>query len=127
MTIDIAPITPNAGLEKFKESAKAYAGLVGALVTSLAVVVVDGPAAYVLALLGAAATGIGVWTTSNAESAEDRDKREALEDAASANALPDDPYGETGYAQTVHDGEPEREIVVSRTGETEVIDARDLS
>lgn len=123
MTTDI---TPNTGLEKLKESAKAYAGLVGTLVTALVAVGVNEPYGYILALIGAVATAVGVWSATNAESAEDRAKRELLEDAASAAVLPDDLYGEAGYAQTVNDGEPSRVLTVDTSGETEVIDARDL-
>lgn len=98
----IPTVLPNTGLDKVKESAKAYAGLVGALVTSLAVVVVDGPAAYVLAILGAAATGVSVWATRNEESAEQVQHKLDLLHAE----LPRDEYPD-GYAATVRAETPE--------------------
>lgn len=83
-------------VDKVKESAKAYAGLIGAIVTGLLAAGINQPYGYWLALVGAVATGVSVWATKNAETPEQAAVRKAGEQAL----LPDDPYAE-GYANEV--------------------------
>lgn len=100
-------IEPNTGLDKIKESAKAYAALVGTLVTALVAVGVNEPYGYILTLIGAVATGVGVWAATNTKTAE---QKQLELDAANAQ-LPPDEY-EGGYAATVRaetlEGDPEQ-------------------
>ncbi len=105
MTTSTVP--PNTGLDKVKESAKAYAGLVGTLVTALIAVGVNEPYGYILALIGAAATGISVWAATNTKTTAEKQRELDLIGAE----LPPDEY-EGGYAATVRaetpEGDPEQ-------------------
>lgn len=98
----VPTVLPNTGLDKVKESAKAYAGLIGTLVTAVIAVGVDGRVGYVLAIIGALATGVGVWATRNEESAEQVQHKLDLLHAE----LPRDEYPD-GYAATVRAETPE--------------------
>jgi hypothetical protein len=91
--------------EHILQRAKAYATLVSGIIVAVLAIGVDEPLARWLAIAAAVAGALVTYQVPNAETTEQREKREAVEQAAE-ELLPEDPYPEGYDAAIEADADP---------------------